>query len=115
MGDELKTGRDGWPDVLVIRVPRDLRDYGEPELRRLLAPGMHERPVRIALDMSNVVNCRLASLNVLMSAMKFARQADGDVRLFAVPHQVTQVLQRLVPTVFRCYANEDEAVASFQE
>ena len=84
-------------------------------IKEIIFTGPGYWPVRIALDMSNVVNCRLASLNVLMSAMKFARQADGDVRLFAVPHQVTQVLQRLVPTVFRCYANEDEAVASFQE
>ena len=104
------------PDrVLVMRLPRELTHERAAELMRTLEDALNEGSTRIALDLSAVVTLSDNSLGVIIRGRKFAQEAGGDVRLFAVPRPIGRFLHAMgLDNVFQQYKTEAEVVQSFE-
>ncbi len=64
-----------------------------PELRREVQRVVEEGHARVALDLSAVEFIDSSGLGALVSGLKTARTAGGDLRLAAATDQVTSVLR----------------------
>ena len=110
---------DGQSDpqgVRVVHLPRDLSIESVSVLWRSLVGAVDDGTPRLALGMADVVDLSGAALGVLVKTCKHARQAGGDVRLFAVPRPLTRFLDAMgLDAVFQVYGKEQEAVDSFRE
>jgi len=75
-----------------------------------------ERTSRVAADMSRVEAAGSLALVNLLWALRKLRRAGGDLRLFAVPSRMANLIRELgLEGVLRCHESEQAAVASFDE
>ena len=81
-----------------------------PELRRAVQSVVDEGHTRLALDLSAVEFIDSSGLGALVSGLKMARTAGGDLRLASASDQVTSVLKLTsLDRILRIYPSVDEA------
>jgi anti-anti-sigma factor len=84
------------------------------ELRDLLARAVSEGHSRLVVDLGEVAFIDSSGLGALISGLKAARQAGGDLRLARPGDQARMVLQlTTLDRVLRPYGSTEEAVADY--
>jgi len=91
------------PDVTVIQPTGQLNMVGASTLRKQLQEIVDNGGNRIVVDLSTTEFIDSSGLGALISGLKMARQAGGDLRITATPPQVCTVLEltnlnRVLPT-----------------
>jgi anti-sigma B factor antagonist len=96
-----------------------LKPYGRltmvtaPELRQLVTQTIASRQARIVVDLSATEFMDSSGLGALISGLKTARQAGGDLRIACLGPQVSTVLQLTnLDRVLRPYESVAEAVGA---
>lgn len=90
---ELKISSQSRADHAVVAVRGEIDLYTAPQLHRELVNALGRGARRLAVDMSEVDFCDSTGINVLLSAMKRARERGGDLELVAPRAGVLKVLQ----------------------
>lgn len=67
--------------------------YTAPQLHSELVDSLDDGARRLVVDMSRVDFCDSTGMNVLLSAMKRARERDGEFELVAPRPAVMKILQ----------------------
>ena len=94
------------PDALDSRNVQDARDYFKQQIRA--------GESKVVIDLSSVTFIDSAGLGVLLTALKAAQAAGGDVRLTGLTAPVRAIfeLTRLFK-VFSTFPTVDQAIQSF--
>ncbi len=91
---ELKVSSQSQGDRAIVTVSGEIDLYTAPrlqgELTAVLGGG---RPVRVVVDMSGVEFCDSTGMNVLLAAMKRARELGGGLDLAGPRPAVRKILQ----------------------
>lgn len=91
---ELKVSSQSQGNQAIVTVSGEIDLYTAPrlqgELTAVLGGG---RPVRIVVDMSGVEFCDSTGMNVLLAAMKRAREHGGGLDLASLRPAVRKILQ----------------------
>jgi anti-anti-sigma factor len=95
---------------VVIRPEGRLNMVAAPQLRNELHSQVYAGHARLAIDLSATDFIDSSGLGVLISGLKVARQAGGDLRIAAPTVQVTTVLELTnLDRVLRTHASPDGA------
>jgi anti-anti-sigma factor len=96
--------------VAVLAVEGRINLVSAPDLRRAVQGVVDEGSARVAVDLSAVEFIDSSGLGALISGLKTARTAGGDLRLAAATEQVTSVLQLTnLDRILRVYPSPDDA------
>ncbi|MEN4475156.1 STAS domain-containing protein [Mycolicibacterium cosmeticum] len=96
--------------VVVIRPEGRLNMVAAPQLRNELHSQVDAGHARLVIDLSATDFIDSSGLGVLISGLKVARQAGGDLRIAAPTVQVTTVLELTnLDRVLRTHASPDGA------
>lgn len=79
--------------VLLVRLSGRLDAAAAPSLTTRLAGALSQGKTRLALDLAAVSFMDSTGLGALVSALKAARRAEGDLRLIAPSQQVRKLLR----------------------
>ncbi|HKB31465.1 MAG TPA: STAS domain-containing protein [Streptosporangiaceae bacterium] len=91
---ELKVWSQSQDDQAIVTVSGEIDLYTAPRLQGELAAVLDGgRPVRIVVDISGVEFCDSTGMNVLLSAMKRAREHGGGLELARPRPAVRKILQ----------------------
>lgn len=109
----LSTDRRGQVIVLTAVVP-EIDARNAPAAKQTFHGLIENGSSKIVVDLSSLSFMDSSGLGALVSAVKTARAADGDVRLCGLSAEVRSIFQltRLFK-VFKVFDNVDEAVDSF--
>lgn len=70
--------------------------------------------IQLVLDLSSVDYMSSAGLREIVTTLKKAKKANGDLRLAQPSQRVREVLEMSgLDTIFRIYTTQDEAIDSF--
>jgi len=101
------SNRDGW-EVLAVRGEVDA--YTSPRLRERLAEVMDRGEYRVVVDIEGVEFMDSTGLGVLVSALKRAKEHDGEISIVCTSPQILRVLAITgLDKVFRVAATVGEA------
>lgn len=96
----------------VLHVKGRLTKSSAPGLRDALSRLVRSGRVRLVLDLTDVDSIDSAALGSMISGVKSARQADGDLRIVGPSLQVAEVLRLTqLEQVLKTYSSIDEAYA----
>lgn len=96
--------------VVVIRPEGRLNMMASPALREQLHALIRDGSTRLVVDLSAVEFIDSSGLGALISGLKVARQAGGDLRIAAPCEQVTAVLELTnLNRVLKPFAAVDDA------
>ena len=96
--------------VAVLAVEGRINLVSAPDLRRAVQSVVDEGSARVAVDLSAVEFIDSSGLGALVSGLKTARTAGGDLRLAAATDQVTSVLRLTnLDRILRVYPSPDDA------
>ncbi|MBS3694117.1 STAS domain-containing protein [Rhodococcus qingshengii] len=96
--------------VVVISPQGRLNMVSAPGLRAHLHELVESGSARIVVDLSGIEFIDSSGLGVLISGLKIARQAGGDLRIAAPSLQVETVLELTnLNRVLRAYSSSNEA------
>ena len=102
------TERDG--GVAILHLTGRLNMVAAGRLRELIGESVAEGHPRIAVDLANVDFIDSSGLGALISGLKTARRAGGDLRIAAPNEQVRLVLQLTnMERIFTAYDSADLA------
>ncbi|RCV50957.1 STAS domain-containing protein [Marinitenerispora sediminis] len=105
---ELKISSQSQADYAVVAVRGEIDLYTAPHLHSELVATVDEGAGRLLVDMSRVDFCDSTGMNVLLSAMKRAREKGGDLELVAPKPSVMKILQITgLDAVFTIHASTD--------
>lgn len=99
--------------VLVVCPTGRLNMVAAPELREQLHALVREGHTRLVVDLSAVDSIDSSGLGALISGLKVARQAGGDVRIAAPGEQAVAVLE--LTNLNRVLKSYDHADSAFDE
>jgi anti-sigma B factor antagonist len=112
---ELKVSSQSQGDQAIVTVAGEIDLYTAPRLQGELSAVLDGRPVRVVVDMSGVEFCDSTGMNVLVAAMKRAREHGGGLDLASPRPAVRKILQVTgldsVFTVLDAAAAGEEAAA----
>ena len=98
-------------DTSVIAPKGGLYMVAAPELRALVGRTVPSGRPRIVVDLAGTEFMDSSGLGALITGLKTARQAGGDLRIAALNEQVAMVLQLTnLHRVLRPYASVEEAL-----
>ncbi|MDN4613770.1 STAS domain-containing protein [Leifsonia sp. F6_8S_P_1B] len=99
------------PDgVAVLSADGRLNVVTAPAMRREVQRVVEEGSARVAVDLSGVDFIDSSGLGALVSGLKTARTAGGDLRLSGAGEQVSSVLALTrLDRILRVYAGPDDA------
>lgn len=96
--------------VVVVRPEGRLNMVAAPALRKQLGGLVDEGRSRVVVDLSGVDFIDSSGLGALISGLKSARQAGGDLRIAAPTRQVSTVLEITnLNRVLTAYPDADRA------
>lgn len=96
--------------VVVVRPSGRLNMIAAPELRRKLHQLVEAGNTRVVVDLADTDFIDSSGLGALISGLKMARQAGGDLRIAAPTTQVETVLAlTTLNRVLRAYTSADTA------
>ncbi|MET0900716.1 MAG: STAS domain-containing protein [Mycobacterium sp.] len=101
------------PDVTVIQPTGRLNMVGASNLRKQFQGIVDGGISRIVVDLSTTEFIDSSGLGALISGLKMARQAGGDLRITATPQQVSTVLE--LTNLNRVLPNYDSADTAFDD
>ncbi|WP_193373720.1 MULTISPECIES: STAS domain-containing protein [Nocardiopsis] len=90
---ELKISSQSRADYAVVAVSGEIDLYTAPQLHSELVDALEDGARRLIIDMSRVEFCDSTGMNVLLSAMKRAREKEGDLELVAPKPAVMKILE----------------------
>lgn len=97
-------------DVVVVRPEGRLNMVAAPRLREQLRDLVHSGSARVVVDLAATEFIDSSGLGALVSGLKAARQAGGDLRLASPTAQVRSVLSLTsLDRVLRTYDSADAA------
>ncbi len=88
---DIESRREGRATVVTLSGSIDA--LGGPEASVYLAKEIDKGNSRLVLDLSGVTFISSAGVRMVLNTVKMARQADGDLRLAALPRNVHKVLE----------------------
>ncbi|WP_158868430.1 STAS domain-containing protein [Leifsonia sp. AG29] len=99
------------PDgVAVLAAEGRINLVTAPEVRREVQRAVDEGHARIAMDLTAVEFIDSSGLGALISGLKTARMAGGDLRIAGAADQVTSVLRLTnLDRILRVHASADDA------
>jgi anti-sigma B factor antagonist len=101
------------PDIAVISGSGKLNMVSAPELRAIVVDAIAGGGPRIVVDLSGIDFMDSSGLGALVSCLKSARQAGGDLRIAAPTTQVSMVLR--LSNLDRVLASFDSPEASYRD
>lgn len=101
------------PDIAVVRGRGKLNMVNAPAFRSAVLKAIEEGSHRVVVDLSAVDFMDSSGLGALVSCLKSARQAGGDLRIAAPSPQVLMVLR--LSNLDRVLASFDEAEAAYRD
>ncbi|HNB52902.1 MAG TPA: STAS domain-containing protein [Anaerolineales bacterium] len=85
-----------------------------PSVQAWLDEATQSRPVQIVVNMEAVTFVDSTALSTLVSGMKRARQAEGDLRLCRLQQPVRMIFELTrLDKAFEIFPGEPEAIAAF--
>ncbi|MDA8370132.1 MAG: STAS domain-containing protein [Nocardiopsaceae bacterium] len=90
---ELKISRRSHADYAVVTVRGEIDLYTAPQMHSALVDALGDGAQRLIVDMSRVEFCDSTGISVLLSAMKRAREKDGELELVAPKPAVMKILE----------------------
>ncbi len=99
--------------IAVLHLNGRLNMVTATKLRELVTSTVAQGHTRIAIDLSKVQSIDSSGLGALISGLKTARQAGGDLRIASPNEQVKLVLQLTnMDKVLTAYDNAESAFSS---
>jgi anti-anti-sigma factor len=101
-------------NVAVAQLKGRLDLVAAPAVKQRLAEAIAEGHRNLVVDLGEVSFVDSSGLSALISALKSARQANGDVRLARAADQPRTVIRMLaLDRVMRTFATVEEALAGY--
>lgn len=108
---ELKVSSRSQGDHIVITPGGEIDLYTAPRLQAEFAGVLRDGPARIVVDLAAVEFCDSTGMNVLLAAMKRARERGGSLELAGPRPAVRKILQVTgLDTVFAVHDSLLDAV-----
>ncbi len=109
----LKTSKTG--DVMVVEPPGELDSRNAQAAREALKALIEGGESRLVINLQSATFVDSSGLGALITALKAARTAGGDIRLCGINPSVRTIfeLTRLI-RVFTIHTNVEEAISSFK-
>lgn len=100
--------------VTLVRVSGRVDSMNANQFGESLAEQIAAGNVHLVVDLSSVDYMSSAGLREIVTSLKKAKKASGDLRLATPSDRVREVLEMAgLDQIFRIYGSEDEAVGSF--
>jgi len=104
----------GQGQVRLIQVQGRVDSMTANQLGEALTKEIDGGNINVVLDLSSVDYMSSAGLREIVTALKKAKRATGDLRLAQPSDRVREVLEMAgLDTIFRIYTSQSEAVGSF--
>ena len=104
----------GQGQVTLIQVQGRVDSMTANQLGEALSKEIDGGNINVVLDLSSVDYMSSAGLREIVTALKKAKRATGDLRLAQPSDRVREVLEMAgLDTIFRIYTSQSEAVGSF--
>jgi anti-sigma B factor antagonist len=104
----------GQGQVTLIQVQGRVDSMTANQLGEALTKEIDGGNINVVLDLSSVDYMSSAGLREIVTALKKAKRATGDLRLAQPSDRVREVLEMAgLDTIFRIYTSQSEAVGSF--
>jgi anti-anti-sigma factor len=101
-------------DIVLVEVSGRVDSMTANQFGEALTTQLDADNARIVLDLSSVDYMSSAGLREIVSALKKARKAQGDVRLANPSSRVREVLEMAgLDTIFRIFPTQEAAINSF--
>ncbi len=106
---------NGRNPVNVVRCPGDLNATRMVEIKNRFSRLMNRNRRFFLLDLEQANHADLAGLGILIDRIRKVRSLKGDIRLFNIRPEVSQILHMIgLNQIIETYSNEEEARRSFQ-
>lgn len=100
----------------VARLTGRLDIASAAEVKRAFAEAVAEGSPRLIVDLAGVNFIDSSGLSALVSGLRAARQAGGDLRIAAAGNQPTAIFALTsLDQVFRLYPSVEEAASGYEE
>lgn len=104
----------GQGQVTLVQVQGRVDSMTANQLGEALTKEIDGGNINVVLDLSSVDYMSSAGLREIVTALKKAKRATGDLRLAQPSDRVREVLEMAgLDTIFRIYTSQSEAVGSF--
>jgi anti-sigma B factor antagonist len=104
----------GQGQVTLVQVQGRVDSMTANQLGEALTKEIDGGNINVVLDLSSVDYMSSAGLREIVTALKKAKRATGDLRLAQPSDRVREVLEMAgLDTIFRIYTSQAEAVGSF--
>lgn len=90
---ELKVSSRSHDDHTVVTAGGEIDLYTAPRLQAEFASALRDGPARIVVDLSGVEFCDSTGMNVLLAALKRARERGGSLELAGPRPAVRKILE----------------------
>lgn len=101
--------------VGVVRCPGDLNARHMVQMKNRLSRFTNQNRKFLLLDLKRARHVDLAGLGILVDRIQKLRKERGDIRLFNIRPEVSQMLRMIgINSVIESYPTEEEARRSFQ-
>lgn len=106
---------NGKAAVNVVRCPGDLNATRMVEMKTRFSRLMNQNQRFFLLDLRHAHHADLAGLGILVDRIRKVRSLKGDVRLFNLHPEVSEILRMIgLNQIIETYSTEEEARRSFQ-
>ena len=107
---DLRLSNEERPDATIVAVAGELDVESAPQLDEHLTAAIDGTPTLLVVDLSGVDSIGSSGLGALISGLKVARQAGGDLRIAAPGEQAVAVLELTnLNRVLKSYDHADSA------
>ncbi len=101
--------------VNVVRCPGDLNATRMVQMKSRFSRLMNQNRRFFLLDLKDAGHADLAGLGILVDRIRKVRSLKGDIRLFNIRPEVSQILNMIgLNQIIETYSTEEEARRSFQ-
>ena len=115
MGHHLNGNGNGKVSVDVLRCPGDLDANRMVQMKSRFSRLMNQKRRFFLLDLKCANHADLAGLGILVDRIRKVRLLRGDIRLFNLRPEVSEILRMIgLNQVIETYSTEEEARRSFQ-
>lgn len=101
--------------VNVVRCPGDLNATRMVQMKNRFSRLINQNRKFFLLDLKEAGHADLAGLGILVDRIRKVRSLNGDIRLFNIRPEVTQILNMIgLNQIIEMFSTEEEARRSFQ-
>lgn len=100
--------------ITLVAVSGRVDSMNANQFGEALSTQISDGNAHLVLDLSSVEYMSSAGLREIVTSLKKAKKASGDLRLAQPSQRVREVLEMAgLDTIFRIYGSQDDAVGSF--